>query len=134
MLIRNNRGKLTTFAYGVSQCCAKKRNVFFFCHFPKEYVGRSIQNAVNTKLYISSKILRAVYLYSFSDFPALILISTRSTSVLGSHHMNEMAFSNNSWLSCFSSEYIRNSTLKTQNLFLELRRRRRRRRRGRRTK
>ena len=51
----------------------------------------------------------------------------------GFHHMNEMTFSNNSWLSCFSSEYIRNSTLKTQNLFLELRRRRRRRR-GRRTK
>ena len=31
--------------------------------------------------------------------------------------MNEITFSNNSWLSCFSSEYIRNSTLKTQNLF-----------------
>ena len=28
-----------------------------------------------------------------------------------------MTYSNNSWLSCFSSEYIRNSTLKTQNLF-----------------
>ena len=53
---------------------------FFFYHFAKEYVGRSIQNAVNTKLYINSKILRAVYLYSFSDFPTLILISTRSTS------------------------------------------------------
>ena len=70
MFIRNNRGKLTTFAYGI----------FFFYHFPKEYVGRSIQNAVNTKLYINSKILRAVYLYSFSDFPTLILISARSTS------------------------------------------------------
>ena len=53
---------------------------FFFYHFPKEYVGRSIQNAVNTKLYINSKILRAVYLDSFSDFLTLILISTRSTS------------------------------------------------------
>ena len=52
----------------------------FFYHFPKEYVGRSIQNAVNTKLYIDSKILRAVYLDSFSDFLTLILISTRSTS------------------------------------------------------
>ena len=31
--------------------------------------------------------------------------------------MNEMTFSNNSWLSCFSSECIRNSTLKIQNLF-----------------
>ena len=36
--------------------------LFTFYHFPKEYVGRSIQNAVNTKLYINSKILRAVYL------------------------------------------------------------------------
>ena len=53
---------------------------FFFYHFAKEYVGRSIQNAVNTKLYINSKILRVVYLYGFSDFPTLILISTRSTS------------------------------------------------------
>ena len=34
--------------------------------------------------------------------------------------MNEITFPNNSWLSCFSSECIRNSTLKTQNLFLEL--------------
>ena len=34
--------------------------------------------------------------------------------------MNEMIFSNDSWLFCFSSEYIRNSTLKTQNIFLEL--------------
>ena len=50
---------------------------FFFYHFPKEYVGRSIQNAVNTKLCINSKILRAVYLDSFSDFPTLILISIR---------------------------------------------------------
>ena len=31
--------------------------------------------------------------------------------------MNEMIFSNDSWLFCFSSEYIRNSTLKTQNIF-----------------
>ena len=58
----------------------KERFFFFFYHFPKEYVGRSIQNAVNTKLYINSKILRAVYLDSFSDFLTLILISTRSTS------------------------------------------------------
>ena len=49
-------------------------------HFPKEYVGRSIQNAANTKLYINSKILRVVYLDSFCDFLTLILISTRSTS------------------------------------------------------
>ena len=35
--------------------------------------------------------------------------------------MNEITFPNNSWLSCFSSECIRNSTLKNQNLFfLEL--------------
>ena len=54
--------------------------LFFFYHFPKEYVSRSIQNAVNTKLYINSKILRAVYLDSFSDFLTLVLISTRSTS------------------------------------------------------
>ena len=79
MFIRNNRGKLTTFAYGIFNVAPKKTG-FFFYHFPKEYVGRSIQNAVNTKLYINSKILRAVYLYSFSDFPTLILISTRSTS------------------------------------------------------
>ena len=31
--------------------------------------------------------------------------------------MNEITFPNNSWLSCFSSECIRNSTLKNQNLF-----------------
>ena len=78
--IRNNRGKLTTFAYEIFNVAPKKKKLFFFYHFPKEYVGRSIQNAVNTKLYINSKILRAVYLYSFSDFPTLILISTRSTS------------------------------------------------------
>ena len=66
---------------GFFNVAPKKRNVFFFFyHFPKEYVGRSIQNAVNTKLYINSKIIRAVYLYSFSDIPTLILISTRSTS------------------------------------------------------
>ena len=61
---------------------AQKKEMFFFYHFPKEYIGRSIQNAVhvNTKLYINSKILRAVYLDSFSDFLTLILISTRSTS------------------------------------------------------
>ena len=53
---------------------------FFFYHFPKEYVGRSIQNAANTKLYINSKILRVVYLDRFCDFLTLILISTRSTS------------------------------------------------------
>ena len=41
---------------------APKKEMFFIYHFPKEYVGRSIQNAVNTKLYINSKILRAVYL------------------------------------------------------------------------
>ena len=60
----------------------KKKGLFiyFFYHFPKEYVGRSIQNAVNTKLYINSKTLTAVYLDSFSDFLTLILISTRSTS------------------------------------------------------
>ena len=79
MFIRNNRGKLTTFAYEVFNV-APKKEMFFFYHFPKEFVGRSIQNAVNTKLYINSKILRAVYLCSFSDFPTLILISTRSTS------------------------------------------------------
>ena len=65
--------------YGVFNV-APNKEMFFFYHFPKEYVGRSIQNAVNTKLYVNSKILRAVYLYSFSDFPTLILISTRSTS------------------------------------------------------
>ena len=59
---------------------APKKEMVFFYHFPKEYIGRSIQNAVNTKLYINSKILRAVYLDSFSDFLTLILISTRSTS------------------------------------------------------
>ena len=58
----------------------KKEMCFFFYHFPKEYVGRSIQNAVNTKLSINSKILRVVYLDSFCDFLTLILISTRSTS------------------------------------------------------
>ena len=56
---------------------APKKEMFFFYHFPKEYVGRSIQNAVNTKLYINSKILRAVYLYSLPDIPTLILISTK---------------------------------------------------------
>ena len=51
MFIRNIRSKLTTFAYGVFQCCAKTI-MFFFYHIPKEYVGRSIQNAVNTVSYI----------------------------------------------------------------------------------
>ena len=45
---------------------APKKEMFFIYHFPKEYVGQSIQNAVNTKLYINSKILRAVYLYSYT--------------------------------------------------------------------
>ena len=61
----------------------KKEMVYLFIlfnHFPKEYVGRSIQNAANTKLYINSKILRVVYLDSFCDFLTLIVISTRSTS------------------------------------------------------
>ena len=53
---------------------------FFFYHLPKEYVGRSIKNAVNRRLYINGKVLRAVYLDSFSDFLTLIFISTRSTS------------------------------------------------------
>ena len=65
MFIRNNRSKLNTFAYGVFNV-APKKEMFFIYHFPKEYVGRSIQNAVNTKLYINSKILRAVYLYSYT--------------------------------------------------------------------
>ena len=54
--------------------------IYFFYHLPKEYVGRSIKNAVNTRLYINRKVLRAVYLDSFSDFLTLIFISTRSTS------------------------------------------------------
>ena len=33
---------------------APKKEMFFIYHFPKEYVGRSIQNAVNTKLYINT--------------------------------------------------------------------------------
>ena len=74
---------------------------------------RVIESAVNKKLYINSKMLRVVYLDSFSDFLTLILISTRSTfevnfcanfSFPGFHHMNEMTFQNNSWLSSFSSE------------------------------
>ena len=68
---------------GFFNVAPKKEMVYlfiFFYHFPKEYVGRSIQNAVNTKLDINSKILMAVYLDSFSDFQTLILISTRSTS------------------------------------------------------
>ena len=69
MCIRNSRSKLTTLPMG-----------FFNVAPKKEYLGRFIQNAVNTKLYINSKILRAVYLDSFSDFLTLILISTRSTS------------------------------------------------------
>ena len=43
---------------------APKKEMFFIYHFPKENVGRTIQNAVNTKLYVNSKILSAVYLYS----------------------------------------------------------------------
>ena len=62
---------------GFFNVAPKKEMVY---HFPKEYVGRSIQNAVNTKLYMNSKILRAVYLYSLPDIPTLILISTRSAS------------------------------------------------------
>ena len=45
---------------------APKKEMFFIYHFPKEYVGRSIQNAVNMKLYINSNILRAVYLYIYT--------------------------------------------------------------------
>ena len=49
MFIRNNRSKLTTFAYGVFLMLRQKEKwflifVFFFYHFPKEYVGRVIQN------------------------------------------------------------------------------------------
>ena len=66
---------------GFLNVAPKKKCFFFFYHFPKEYVGRSIQKAVNTKLYVNSKMLRAGYLYSFSDFPTLILISTTSTSL-----------------------------------------------------
>ena len=40
--------------------------------------------------------------------------------------MNEITFSNNSWLSCFSSEYIRNSTLKIQNLFFRAKKKKKR--------
>ena len=79
MFIRKNRGKLTTFAYGIFNVAPKKK-VFFLPFSKRVYVGRFIQNAVNTKLYINSKILRAVYLYNFCDFPTLILISARSTS------------------------------------------------------
>ena len=62
---------------------SQKKNglfIYFFYHLPKECVGRSIKNAVNTRLYINRKVLRAVYLDSFSDFLTLIFISTRSTS------------------------------------------------------
>ena len=62
---------------GFFNVAPKKEMVY---HFPKEYVGRSIQNAANTKLYINSKILRVVYIDSFCDFLTLIVISTRSTS------------------------------------------------------
>ena len=44
---------------------ATKKEMVFFYHFPKEYIGRSIQNAVNTKLYINSKILRQYILIVF---------------------------------------------------------------------
>ena len=53
MFIRNNRSKLTILLpMGFFNVAPKKRNVFLFYHFPKEYVGRSIQNAVNTIYYI----------------------------------------------------------------------------------
>ena len=111
MFIRNNCSKLTTFAYGVS--CAKKREMvylfiyLFIYHFPKEYVGWSIQNAVNTKLYINSKILRAVYLDSFSDFLTLILFSTRSTS-WSEFYANFFSQDFTTWIiiSCYSNGYI----------------------------
>ena len=51
MFIRNNRSKLTTFAYEVFFMLRQNNNVFFY-HIPREYVGRSIQNAVNTVSYI----------------------------------------------------------------------------------
>ena len=44
--------------------------------------------------------------------------------------MNEMTCSNNSWLSCFSSEYIRNSTLKTQSLFFRAKKKKKKRKRN----
>ena len=40
---------------GFFNVAPKKEMVYlliFFYHFPKEFAGRSIQNAVNTKLYI----------------------------------------------------------------------------------
>ena len=86
MFVRNNRSKLSTFAYGVFLMLRQKEKWFInflFIIFQKcMSVGpyRMIESAVNTKLYINSKILRAVYLDSFSDFLTLILISTRSTS------------------------------------------------------
>ena len=65
---------------GFFNVAPKKEMFFFFYHFPKEFGGRSKQNAVNMKLYINSKMLRAVYLDSFSGFLTLILLSIRSTS------------------------------------------------------
>ena len=65
MFIRNNRSKLTTFAYGVFLMLRQKEKWFinfsFFYHFPKEYVGRVIQNdriCCEHELYINSKIIK----------------------------------------------------------------------------
>ena len=81
-------------------------------------LDRMIESAVNKKLYINSKMLRIVYLDSISDFLTLILISTRSTFEVNFYaNFSFPGFQNNSWLSSFSGECIRNSTLKTQNLF-----------------
>ena len=66
MFIRNNRSKLTTFAYGVFLMLRQKEKwfinfCFFFIIFQKSMsVGsyRMIESAVNTKLYINSKIIK----------------------------------------------------------------------------
>ena len=66
MFIRNNRSKLTTFAYGFFLMLRQKEKLFinfwfFFIIFQKSMsVGsyRMIESAVNTKLYINSKIIK----------------------------------------------------------------------------
>ena len=89
---------------------APKKEMFFIYHFPKEYVGRSIQNAVNTKLYINSKILRAVYLYSYTT--GCLCLWNRflvQSSGWSYSFLRKFAIINEAFLFCYISFKIRQS-------------------------
>ena len=66
---------------GFFNVAPKKEMFFFFYHFPKEYIGRFMQNAVhvNTKLYINSKILSCYSKGYIGDLPGVFSDSSLDT-------------------------------------------------------